>query len=133
MENPTLIAVFTLPQDAYIIQAKLDEAGISSTLKDELTVQVHNFLSNAIGGVKLFTDQKDAENAKQIVRESGHAVDDPVEPNSIERATYKIVNKLSRKKTDESGVIAPKKISSTGWWRILIVVLIIIIVLALLL
>lgn len=53
METFITIATFQYPHQAYIIKAKLESEGIYVLLKDELTIQAHNFLSNAIGGVKL--------------------------------------------------------------------------------
>jgi len=57
------VAVFQYPQEAHIIQSKLKSEGITALLKDELTVQTDNFLSNAIGGVKLQIFEEDLERA----------------------------------------------------------------------
>lgn len=65
------IAVFPLPQNAYIIQSRLEAEGIPVFLKDELTVQTDNFLSNAIGGVKLQVRENDIEAAINILKAQG--------------------------------------------------------------
>lgn len=65
------VAVFPLPQNAYIIQSRLEAEGIQVFLKDELTVQTDNFLSNAIGGVKLQVSESNVEAATQILKEQG--------------------------------------------------------------
>ncbi len=63
------VAIFPLPQDAYIIRSRLEAEGIVSFLKDEFTVQTDNFLSNAIGGVKLQVSEDDVQKAKDILEE----------------------------------------------------------------
>ncbi len=63
----TTIKVFEYPHEAQIIKNKLEAEGIYVFLKDELTIQTDNFLSNAIGGVKLQVKAKDIKKAKEIV------------------------------------------------------------------
>lgn len=63
---------FTLPQDAYMAKAFLESEGIKTFLKDELTVQVYNFYSNAIGGVKLQVKERDFENGLVILKKGGY-------------------------------------------------------------
>ena len=63
MDKLITVAVFQYPQEAHIIQSKLKSEGITALLKDELTVQTDNFLSNAIGGVKLQIFEGDLERA----------------------------------------------------------------------
>ncbi len=70
MENWIEIISFTLPQDAYLVKGSLESEGIEIILKDELTAQVNNFYSNAIGGVKLFVKECDYEKAYRILVES---------------------------------------------------------------
>lgn len=65
------VAIFHLPQDAYIIKARLESEGIPVFLKDEYSVQTENFLSNAIGGVKLQVDENDALAATEILKAQG--------------------------------------------------------------
>ena len=65
------VAIFHLPQDAYIIKARLESEDIPVFLKDEYSVQTETFLSNAIGGVKLQVSESNAEAATEILKEQG--------------------------------------------------------------
>lgn len=65
------VAIFHLPQDAYIIKARLESEDIPVFLKDEYSVQTENFLSNAIGGVKLQVSESNAAAATAILKEQG--------------------------------------------------------------
>jgi len=71
METFITIATFQYPHQAYIIKAKLESEGIYVLLKDELTIQAHNFLSNAIGGVKLQIKESDLDVALPILTKAG--------------------------------------------------------------
>lgn len=72
MENWETILTFTYPQEAHIAQGFLESEGVDSILTDELTVQVQNFYSNAIGGVKLQVKQEDIEKASSILKNGGY-------------------------------------------------------------
>ena len=67
MDNPVTIATYTFPHEVFIDRSKLEAFGIECFVKDELTIQVHNFYSNALGGIKLQVQQKDLERAKTIL------------------------------------------------------------------
>lgn len=69
MQQWITIRTFTYPHEAYIVQGKLESEGIRTFLKDEMTVQVHNFYSNAIGGVKLQVPEEDVEKALALLGE----------------------------------------------------------------
>lgn len=77
------IADFTWPTDAVVPRGLLEDAGIETHLKDELTVQVYNLYSNAVGGVKLQVRSADVEEARNILREAGYLVEGPLEENGI--------------------------------------------------
>jgi hypothetical protein len=77
------IADFTWPTDAVVPRGLLEDAGIETHLKDELTVQVYNLYSNAVGGVKLQVRAADVEEARNILREAGYLVEGPPEENGI--------------------------------------------------
>lgn len=72
MDNFKTIITFTFPQDAYLAKAFLESEGIEIFLKDELTVQVHPFYSNAIGGVKLQVKESDFENGLVVLEKGGY-------------------------------------------------------------
>ena len=71
MDKMITVATFHLPQDAYIIRARLESEGIFCFLKDEVAVQSHNFISNAIGGVKLQVHEADVTRVLPILEEAG--------------------------------------------------------------
>jgi len=72
MEEWVVVRSFTYPHEAHLVKTKLESRGIETQLKDELTVQVHNFYSNAIGGVKLLVRQSDEKDALEILNDSGN-------------------------------------------------------------
>lgn len=53
MNQHTHIATLTYPSELVVIKSLLESKGIDCYIKDELTVQIHNFYSNAIGGIRL--------------------------------------------------------------------------------
>lgn len=67
----TTIHTVTYPSEVYIIKPALENQGYEVFLKDELTVQVDNFISNAIGGIKIQVHQDKAEDAYNYLLESG--------------------------------------------------------------
>ncbi|MFD2586557.1 DUF2007 domain-containing protein [Croceitalea marina] len=68
---------FEFLADVQIIKGKLESEGITVTLKDENTVGVEPFASNAIGGIKLQVYAVDKEKAQDIYNElRKYAVDE---------------------------------------------------------
>jgi hypothetical protein len=80
MEEYVTVITFTLPQDAYIIKGRLEADDIECFLKDELTVQVDNFYTNALGGVKLQVKQSDKERTIELLREAGYLLEKDFQP-----------------------------------------------------
>ena len=72
MNDWVTVLTTDLPQEAHLAKAKLESEGISVFMKDEMTAQVHNFYSNAIGGVKLQIEDKDYQKAMDILKASGY-------------------------------------------------------------
>ncbi len=66
------IYTFDLPHKAHTLKSKLEYEGITVYLKDELTVQSHNFLSQAVGGVKVQVRYDQVDEAIQVLKESGY-------------------------------------------------------------
>jgi len=62
----------TFPAQAHMVQGYLESEGINTILKDELTTQVNNMYSNAVGGVKVMVMDEDYENAIQILQQGGY-------------------------------------------------------------
>ena len=94
MENWIEIISFNLPQDAYLVKGRLESEGIEIILKDELTAQVNNFYSNAIGGVKLLVKECDFEKAHTILVESKYIKVEEKKPNKFLKNFDKLSSKL---------------------------------------
>lgn len=71
MNSNVLLAIFTLPSDLAVVKSLLESNGIESNIRDELTIQVHNFISNALGGIRMEVKEKDYARAKAIIVENG--------------------------------------------------------------
>lgn len=68
---------FEFLADVQIIKGRLESEGITVTLKDENTVGVEPFASNAIGGIKLQVYSADKIKAQEIFNEvRNYAVDE---------------------------------------------------------
>jgi len=72
MENWKTIITFTQVHNAHLAKGLLESEGIETIIRDELTVQVNNFYSNAIGGIKLDVKECDLINASLILKEGGY-------------------------------------------------------------
>lgn len=94
MDNWITIISFTYPHEAYLAKGKLESEGIEVIIKDELTAQVNNFYSNAIGGVKLLVRDIDFNNANQILVESGYIKEINPLPNKFWTRFDKFTSKL---------------------------------------
>lgn len=71
MENFKTLTTFTFPTELAVVKSKLESEGIECKVLDEHTVQVHNFLSQAIGGVRLQVAESNLERARLILEENG--------------------------------------------------------------
>lgn len=68
---------FEFLADVQIIKGKLESEGITVILKDENTVSIDPFASNALGGIKLQVYDSDRERAQEIFNEvRNYAVDE---------------------------------------------------------
>lgn len=72
MDNLVHVLSFTLPNEAHFAKAFLESNGIDVVLTDELTVQVDNFMSNAIGGIKMLVPASQVESAIDLLKEGGY-------------------------------------------------------------
>lgn len=77
------VSTFQYPADAYVIRAKLEANGIGCFLKDEISVQVYNFNSSAIGGVKLQVRQSKKHEAINILRDGGYEIEGDSVPSAL--------------------------------------------------
>jgi len=94
MENLITLITFELPQESFIIKSKLESEDIYVFLKDEFTVQTDNFLSNAIGGVKLQVFEKDVEKSLEIIKLYDVKVYQNNEPEGFAVLFEKFTNKI---------------------------------------
>lgn len=83
----------TYPHEAHLIKSFLESEEIDVILKDELTVQVNNFYSNAVGGIKLCVRQDDAEKARDILTQAGYLKQE----NESTRNFYNRIEKINSK------------------------------------
>lgn len=72
-----LIGTYQYSSEALIYKGKLESEGITVFIRDNYTVDSNPLYSNAIGGVKLFVNQKDYLKAKDIISQvSKYSLDD---------------------------------------------------------
>ena len=100
MKDYITILSLTYPSEIIAPKNKLESEGIECFVKDELTVQVHNFYSNAIGGIRLQVREKDFAKAKEILIEYGFLEKEKIEStlwDKVEKSTGNIplINHLS--------------------------------------
>lgn len=74
MENWIEIISFTYPHEAHMAKALLESEGLVTLMKDEMTAQVNNVYSNAIGGVKILVRESDYEKGIVILQKGGYVV-----------------------------------------------------------
>ena len=94
MGNWIEIISFTYPHEAHLAKGKLESEGIEVLIKDELTAQVINYYSNAIGGVKLLVKDSNYDNAYHILIKSGYIKEKIIEPNIFLVRFEKLTSKL---------------------------------------
>jgi hypothetical protein len=94
MQNWNIIITFTYPHEAHLAKGKLESEGIEVIIKDELTAQVNNFYSNAIGGVKLFVKDTDFDAAYKILVDTGYILNKETTPNKFWIRFDKLTSKL---------------------------------------
>jgi hypothetical protein len=91
------IATFVYPHEAHTARLKLESEGFEVFLQDELMVQVHNFYSHAIGGVKLQVRKSEAEKAYGVLKE-GEFIEDHKEESEKADKLKKINEFLGKSK-----------------------------------
>ena len=78
MDDLKTLISFTYPHEAHMAKGYLESNGIESILKDEMTVSVNNFYSNAVGGVKLLVQNSDYDNGIRLLKDSGYISDNKI-------------------------------------------------------
>ncbi len=72
-----VLGSFEFLADVQVIKGRLESEGIETRLKDQNTVSVEPFASNALGGIKLLVHRNDEVRARTIYDEiRNYAVDD---------------------------------------------------------
>lgn len=84
MTNWSIVITFTSPTEAHMAKGYLEANEIDTLIRDELTVQVNNFYSNAIGGVKLLVRNSDLEDAVKLLKDGGYLPNGSSDDNKIE-------------------------------------------------
>ena len=69
MNEFVTLKTYMFPHELLIERSKLESQNIECLTRDELTVQIHNFYSHALGGIRLQVRLKDLEKAKEILNE----------------------------------------------------------------
>ncbi len=55
-----IVATFSKPEEAHLLRMRLEAGGIRSFIRDENTIQMDWFYSNALGGVRVEVAEADA-------------------------------------------------------------------------
>jgi hypothetical protein len=83
-ENWLVILTFTYPHEAHMAKVYLESEGIETQIRDELTAQVNNFYSNAIGGVKLLVKESDLADGVELLKKGGFIAESDNRGDKIE-------------------------------------------------
>ena len=83
MNHFQTVAVFTYPSELAIAKSFLESNNIECFVKDELTIQVHNFYSNAIGGIKMQVKPEDFKKARHLLLQRGFIKDEKVDHDGL--------------------------------------------------
>jgi hypothetical protein len=121
MENSNWqqIITFVLPHEAHLAKAYLESEGIETEIRDELTAQVDNFYSNAIGGVKLLVKEEDFQRGMEVLKLGGYITDPSAEESKIEYVTIEKGHNTEICPFCKSDNISIKKVPSI--WTILVI------------
>ena len=77
----TQVGVYQYSSEAIIFKGKLESEGITVFMHDNNTIDSDPMISNAIGGVKLFVKQEDAERATTVLSNiSAYSLDENNKP-----------------------------------------------------
>ena len=71
------IAAFSTPDEAHLLRSRLEAAGIPAFIRDEHTVQMDWLYSNAIGGVRVETADRDEALAREFLAAAAPAPPEP--------------------------------------------------------
>jgi type III secretory pathway lipoprotein EscJ len=77
MERLITIKAYLGPVEASMMHSILESEDVYSFLKDENSVIMAPYLSNAIGGIKLQVRESDVQKAVDILQEAGYLKEEP--------------------------------------------------------
>lgn len=92
MENWITVITCTFPHEANMVKSYLESNGIEVFLKDELTVQVNNYISNAVGGVKVNIKETDYPRGIELLKAGGYLSDEETESDVVPEIILKNSN-----------------------------------------
>jgi hypothetical protein len=92
--NYITVLTFNYPYEIAIVRGRLESEGIECFVQDELTVQVHPFFSNAIGGVKLQVKDCDLKQVVEILEEAGYITEEDLQPPKNMIILNRILSKI---------------------------------------
>src|SRR5689334_10904432 len=75
--DPSLLFVSAQIMDVQMVRGLLESEGIESFMFDDNILRIQPFLSQAVGGVKLFVRSKDLNSAGEILRQHLNVRGDP--------------------------------------------------------
>ena len=88
------VALFTYPTDLSVAKSFLESHDIECFVQDELTIQVHNFYSNAIGGIKLQVKYQDFKKARNLLLKNGFIKEEDVVQDQFLPKLDKLTSKI---------------------------------------
>ena len=88
------VLTFTFASEMAIVRGRLESEGITCSVKDELTIQVVPYYSNAIGGIELQVLESDLSRAVEILKETGYIKDEDLQPDKELIRWNKIFSKI---------------------------------------
>jgi hypothetical protein len=93
-EDWQTIKTFNMSHQAIIVRSMLEAEGIPCFLKDELTLQVDPFYSNALGGAKLQVKSSDFDRAISLLERNGY-IEREIKEDFFTRAIKKLFQKVA--------------------------------------
>ena len=96
MNDWRILNTYVYPHEAHMAKSYLEFQGIEVILQDELTAQVNNFYSNAIGGVKILIREAEYNYGVEVLKQGGYVIP---KDEHIEKKTESI---LLTSKTDKN-------------------------------
>jgi DNA-directed RNA polymerase subunit RPC12/RpoP len=102
MDNWKTVITFTYPHEAHMAKGYLESEGIETKIQDEMTAQVNNFYSNAIGGVKILIKDKDYEEGIKILTKGGY-INEQNKEDDLKIETHYINSKAEKDKCPYCG------------------------------